>query len=76
MQTVITSKFQTTIPKAIREKLNLSSKDTLDWQIHRGKIIVEPRQKKLLLRRNMIKTDFGSIEHDISMAKKIRATKA
>lgn len=76
MQTVITSKFQTTIPKAIREKLNLSIKDTLDWQIRRGKIVVEPRQKKFLLRKNMIKTGPGNIEHDIFIAKQLRATKS
>jgi AbrB family looped-hinge helix DNA binding protein len=32
MQSVITSKYQTTIPKAIREKIGLSVKDALDWK--------------------------------------------
>ncbi|MCK5231600.1 MAG: AbrB/MazE/SpoVT family DNA-binding domain-containing protein [Desulfobulbaceae bacterium] len=75
MQTVITSKFQTTIPKAIREKLKLSVNDTLDWQVRSGKIVVEPLHKKILLHRNSIKTGPGNIEDDISMAKQLRATK-
>jgi AbrB family looped-hinge helix DNA binding protein len=33
MQSVITSKYQTTIPKAVREKLGLSVKDALDWKV-------------------------------------------
>ncbi len=75
MQTIITSKFQTTIPKAIREKLKLSINDTLDWQVRRGKIVVEPLHKNFLLRKNSIKTGHGNIEDDISPAKQLRATK-
>ncbi|MCI5132594.1 MAG: AbrB/MazE/SpoVT family DNA-binding domain-containing protein, partial [Candidatus Electrothrix sp. EH2] len=48
MQTVITSKFQTTIPKKIREKLLLSVKDTLNWEIEDGRIIVSPMQTDFL----------------------------
>ncbi len=73
MQTVITSKFQTTIPKKIREKLRLTINDTLDWKVERGKIVVEPLHKKFFLRKNSIKTGPGNIEEDISQAKKIRA---
>ncbi len=73
MQTVITSKFQTTIPKKIREKVKLAINDTLDWKIERGKIVVAPLHKKFLLRRNSIKTGPGDIEKDIAFAKEIRA---
>ncbi len=45
MQSVITSKFQTTIPKDVRERLKLSIHDTLEWKIDRGKIVVFPVQK-------------------------------
>ncbi|MDP2973195.1 MAG: type II toxin-antitoxin system PrlF family antitoxin, partial [Deltaproteobacteria bacterium] len=48
MQSVITSKFQTTIPKAVRENLKLSVQDALEWKIERGKVIVYPAQKKFL----------------------------
>ena len=75
MQTVITSKFQTTIPKAVREKLKLSINDTLDWQVRRGKIVVEPLHTNFLLLKNSIKTSPGDIEEDIYLAKQLRAAK-
>jgi AbrB family looped-hinge helix DNA binding protein len=73
MQTVITSKFQTTIPKKIREKVKLAINDTLDWKVERGKIVVVPLHKKFLLRKNSIKTGPGNIEKDIASAREIRA---
>lgn len=76
MQTVITSKFQTTIPKTVREKLKLSVNDTLDWQVRRGKIVVEPLHKDFLLLRNSVKTGPGNIENDITLAKQLRAAKS
>jgi bifunctional DNA-binding transcriptional regulator/antitoxin component of YhaV-PrlF toxin-antitoxin module len=33
MQSVITSKFQTTIPKDVRARLKLSIHDTLEWKV-------------------------------------------
>ena len=75
MQSVITSKFQTTIPKDIRERLKLSIHDTLEWKIDRGKIVVLPAQKKFLEYRNKIKTGSGNIEEDIKQARKRRVGK-
>ncbi len=46
MQSVITSKFQTTIPKKVRESLKLTINDTLEWKIERGKTVVIPVQKR------------------------------
>ena len=73
MQTVITSKFQTTIPKKIREKLKLVVNDALEWRVESGKIILEPLHKGFLLRRNSIKTGAGDIDEDITRAKRLRA---
>jgi len=75
MQSVITSKFQTTIPKDVRERLKLSIHDTLEWRIDRGKIVVLPVQKKFLEYRNKIKTGPGNIEEDIKQARKQRLEK-
>ena len=75
MQSVITSKFRTTIPKKVRERLNLSVYDTLEWKIDRGKIVVSPVQKKILEYRNKIKTGPGKIEEDIKQARKQRVEK-
>jgi AbrB family looped-hinge helix DNA binding protein len=73
MQTVITSKFQTTIPKKIREKLKLLVNDSLEWRVESGKIILEPLHKGFLLRKNSIKTGPGNIDEDIALARRIRA---
>ena len=75
MQSVITSKFQTTIPKAVRERLNLSVHDTLEWKVDQGKIVVLPVQKEFLKYRNRIKTGPGKIEDDIKQARQHRIKK-
>ena len=75
MQSVITSKFQTTIPKNVRERLKLSIHDTLEWKVDRGKIVVLPVQKKFLTYRNRIKTGPGKIENDIQKARRQRVKK-
>lgn len=73
IRTVITSKYQTTIPKAIREGLRLSINDTIEWKIENGRIVVVPMQKNFLKFRNTIKTGKGKIKDDIKLAKKRRA---
>lgn len=71
MHSTITSKYQTTIPKKIREQLNLSVKDTLEWKIVKGEIIISPSsQSKFLSFRGKIRTDPGSISEDIQAARK------
>ncbi len=73
MRTIITSKYQTTIPKAIREDLNISINDTLEWNIENGRIVVLPMQKNFLKFRNAVKTGSGDIEDDIKLSRKRRA---
>ena len=73
MQTVITSKFQTTIPKAIREKLLLSVNDTLDWRIEDGRIVVLPMQADFLKHKNSVQIGTGDIAEDIQAARKRRS---
>jgi len=75
MQSVITSKFQTTIPKAVRETLKLSVQDALEWKIERGKVVVYPAQKKFLQYKNIIKTGKGEISADIDQARTMRVEK-
>jgi AbrB family looped-hinge helix DNA binding protein len=75
MQSVITSKFQTTIPKAVRDRLKLSVHDTLEWKVDKGKIVVLPVQKDFLKYRNRIKTGPGKIEDDIQLARQHRIKK-
>jgi bifunctional DNA-binding transcriptional regulator/antitoxin component of YhaV-PrlF toxin-antitoxin module len=73
MQTVITSKFQTTISKKIREKLLLSVKDTLNWEIEDGRIILSPMQTDFLQHKNSVRIGSGDIVEDIQAARVIRA---
>ena len=73
MRTTITSKYQTTIPKAVREDLRLSIHDTLEWNVENGKIVVLPMQKNFLKFRNAVKTGSGNIEKDIALSRKRRA---
>ena len=75
MQSIITSKYQTTIPKAIREHLGLSEKDALEWKLEKGKITVYPAKKNFLKYRNTIKTGKGDIAADIETARKLRMEK-
>lgn len=75
MQSTITSKFQTTIPKAIREDLNLSVRDIIEWKVERGKVFVSPVHKEFLKYRNSIKTGSGDISEDIRLVRERRTEK-
>ncbi len=72
MKSVITSKFQTTIPKAVREKMKLSVNDTLEWNIIDGKILVTRTNKEFLNYQNTITTGEGDISEDIKQARRFR----
>jgi len=75
MQSIITSKYQTTIPKAIRDNIGLSVKDALDWKVERGRVIVSPAKQNFLKYRNAIKTGAGNIAGDIEVARNLRMEK-
>lgn len=75
MQSTITSKFQTTIPKAVRENLKLSVRDALEWKMERGKVVVYPAQKKFLQYKNIVKTGKGDVSADIERARTLRVEK-
>ena len=68
----ITSKFQTTIPKAVRERLKLSVSDTLTWQFDHNNIIVRTNKNRFLRHQNSIKTGAGSIDKDLELARQKR----
>ena len=75
MQSVITSKFQTTIPKKIREQLRLSVHDALDWRLEKGKIVVSPIHFNFLEFQNSIKVGQGDTRKDIQLARQLRMVK-
>jgi AbrB family looped-hinge helix DNA binding protein len=75
MKSTITSKYQTTIPKAIRINLGLSIKDVLEWKVENGKVILYPAKRNFLNYRNSVKTGQGDIAGDIEAARNIRMEK-
>ncbi len=75
MKSVVTSKYQTTIPKNIRSQLKLSVSDTLEWKVEDGKAIVLPVHRRFLEYRNTVKIGEGDIAEDIDFARKERAEK-
>jgi len=70
MQSVITSKYQTTIPKIIRDNLGLSVKDALEWKLENGKVVVYPTKQQFLKYRSVAKVGKGDITADIQLARR------
>jgi len=75
MKSIITSKYQTTIPKAIRINLGLSVKDALEWKVENGQVILYPAKRNFLKYRNSVKTGQGDIAGDIEAARNLRMEK-
>jgi len=73
MQSIITSKYQTTVPKAIRERLGIEVSDALEWTIEKGKAVVSPVRKDFLRFRNTVSVGAGDISDDIDQARQARA---
>ncbi len=75
MKSKITDKFQTTVPREIREKLKLSRNDYIDWRIEKGYVIIEPVKKSLLDLKGCITVGEGNIRDDIERARNTIAGK-
>jgi bifunctional DNA-binding transcriptional regulator/antitoxin component of YhaV-PrlF toxin-antitoxin module len=75
MQSLITSKYQTTIPKTIRDNLGLSVKDALEWKLEKGKVTVYLAKQNFLKYRNTIKIGEGDIAADLDDARNLRMEK-
>ena len=71
----ITSKYQTTIPKKIRNKFKLRISDTIEWKIEDNKVIVEPSEMPFLKYKASIKVASGNVKEDILKARKHRSEK-
>jgi len=71
MNSTVTSKFQTTIPKEVRERLGIAVHDALEWVVERGKVTVYPVHGSFLRYRNLVKTGKGTISADIERAREV-----
>lgn len=69
-QSTITSKYQTTVPKEVREKLGLRPQDVLRWEVVGDMIRILPAQRGFLERRGSIRVGKGSVVDDIRRARK------
>lgn len=75
MLSTITSKYQTTIPKAVREQLGLSVQDTLEWRMEQGRVVVSPAEARFLRFKNSVRVGPGNIAEDIAAARDQRLQK-
>ncbi len=73
MRSLISSKYQTTIPKKVRDTLKLSIHDAVEWRISGNVAVVYPTQRAFLSRRGYVKTGTGDIAADIAKARIIRS---
>ncbi len=75
MNSTVTVKYQTTIPKAVREQLGISINDALEWIVEKGKVVVSPVHSSFLQYRGSVKTGAGDIAADIQLARAVRMEK-
>lgn len=75
MNSTVTVKYQTTIPKAVREQLGISINDALEWIVEKGKVVVSPVHNNFLSYRGSVKTGAGDIAADIQSAREGRMEK-
>ena len=71
MLSKITSKYQTTIPKKIRQRLKLKVSDNISWEIEGDSILVKPAHNQFLVHYRAVKTGSGNTVEDV---RKIRDT--
>lgn len=75
MNSTVTVKYQTTIPKAVREKLGISVNDALEWIVEKGRVVVHPVHNNFLRYRGSVKVGAGDIAADIQSARASRLEK-
>jgi AbrB family looped-hinge helix DNA binding protein len=75
MNSTVTVKYQTTIPKAVREKLGISINDALEWIVEKGRVVVHPVHNQFLRYQGSVKVGSGDIAADIQLARESRLEK-
>ncbi len=71
-KSTITSKYQTTIPREVREKLGVGPQDVLQWEIRGTQVQVKVADTAFLRRRGTIKAGPGSVVEDVRRARSLR----
>ena len=75
-QSTITSKYQTTVPKEVRQKLGLRPRDVLCWEVVGGDVRIVPARRSFLDRRGSLHVGPGSVVEDVRRARTLRGTGA
>ncbi|MEI6215011.1 MAG: AbrB/MazE/SpoVT family DNA-binding domain-containing protein [Desulfuromonadales bacterium] len=75
MNSTVTAKYQTTIPKAVRDQLGIAINDALEWIVEKGKVVVYPVHSNFTSYRGSVKTGAGDITSDIQSAREKRMGK-
>lgn len=73
-RSTITSKYQTTVPKAIRDQLGLGPTDVLRWEVVGDAIRVSVDSPAFLRHRGAIATPPGSVLDDVKAARRLRGS--
>jgi len=73
-KSTITVKYQTTVPKEVREKLGVGPQDALTWEVLDGYVRVSAADKAFLRRRGSIHVGPGSTVEDVRRARSLRGT--
>jgi bifunctional DNA-binding transcriptional regulator/antitoxin component of YhaV-PrlF toxin-antitoxin module len=68
----LTSKFQTTVPKDVRQALGAAPADVLDWDVREGEVAVTVARPAFLSLRGTIATGRGNAVRDVRLARKQR----
>ncbi|EMY77259.1 transcriptional regulator, AbrB family [Leptospira weilii serovar Ranarum str. ICFT] len=73
LRSKITSKYQITIPKEIREFLKLSMEDVIEWSIDEQGIHIESANKPFLKYKGFFSAGSVDVKEDIKKAWEARA---
>jgi AbrB family looped-hinge helix DNA binding protein len=73
LRSKITSKFQITIPKEVRDSLKLGEADVLEWRLDESGIHVEAADKPFLKYGGFLNTGCGDTKEDVKLGRKLRA---
>ena len=68
----LTSKGQTTVPKEVREALDLDVGDKLTWEIRGGHVTVTTERPAFYRWEGFIKSSSGDVVNEIEEARKRR----
>jgi AbrB family looped-hinge helix DNA binding protein len=72
VKSTITSKYQTTVPKEVRDRLCVGSGDVLVWEVVDHAVRVWPAGTTFLDRRGTVRVGSGSTAEDVRRARTLR----